>query len=120
MRNCAWLVGVAFLMLTGCSTARLVSSDAKGGCIAVADSTDRWPTYNMTKAREMMEQQCPGGYTIIRQEEFVVGQTTTNNTQRDTKETPIVRGLVTGVQETTRNSTEVRDKTEYRIWYQRN
>ena len=44
--------------------------------------------------------------------------TNPNNTQKDTKETPIIKGL-TGVSETTRNSTEVRDLKEYRIWYQK-
>jgi hypothetical protein len=116
MRYCALF---AVLLFAGCSSARLVSSDSRGGCVAVADSTDHWPTYNMTKARELMQKQCPGGYAIVKQEEVVVGQTTTNNTQRDTKEVPIVKGLVNGVQETTQRTTSVHDQTEWRIWYER-
>lgn len=120
MRYGAMVVGLVVLMMTGCSSARLVSSSGSGGCVAVSDSSDRWPSYNMSKARELMSKQCPGGYKVIREEEVVVGQTTTNNTQRDTTEMPIVKGLVNGVQETTRQSTEVHDRTEWRIWFQKN
>jgi len=120
MRYCAWLVVLATLSINGCSTARMVSTSPAGGCVAVADNSDSWPTYNMTKARELMQKQCPTGYKIIREEEVVVGQTTTNNTEASTKEVPLVKGLVMDVQQTTRNTTSVRDQTEWRIWYQKN
>ena len=120
MRYCIPLIGTVFLMIAGCSTARLVSATPDGGCVAVADSSDSWPTYNMSKAREIMSKQCPTGYSIVRQEEFVVGQTTVNNTQQDTKEVPLMKGLAVDIQKTTRNTTEVRDQTEWHIWYQKN
>lgn len=120
MRYCAWLVGVTVLMTTGCSSARLVSSTPDGGCVAVADNSDSWPSRNMTKARELMSKQCPAGYSIVKEEEVVVGQTTTNDTEQSTKEVPLVKGLVLDVQQTTRNTTSVRDQTEWRIWYRKN
>src|SRR5262245_17737174 len=119
MRRCAWMVVLAAFILTGCSSARLVSSDPRGGVIAIPDSSDSWPAYHMTKARELMQKECPAGYTIVKQEEVVVGQTTTHNKEQSTKEVPLVAGLVMDVQQTTRNTTNVRDQTEWRIWYQR-
>ena len=73
----------------------------------------------MTKAKELISKQCPTGYSIVKQEEVVIGQTTTNNTRQDTKEVPIIKGLVTDVQQTTRATTEVSDRTEYRIWFEK-
>ena len=67
-----------------------------------------------------MQKQCPAGYKIVQEKEFVVGQTTTNSSQRDTTEVPIAKGLAVDVQQKTRNTTEVHDRTEWRIWYQKN
>ena len=120
MQRCAWVIGIGVLMLAGCSSARLVDTTPDGGCVAIADNSDSWPSYNMTKARDLMNKQCPGGYKIVRQKEFVTGQTTTNNTEQDTKEVPLVKGLVVDVKQSTRNTTTVRDQTEWRIWYQKN
>jgi hypothetical protein len=106
-------------MIAGCSSARVVSTSANGGCVAVADSTDSWPTYNMSRAKELMSKECPGGYKIIHTEEVVVGQTTTNSTQRDSKEVPIIKGVAAEIQQTTHRTTEVRDQKEYRIWYEK-
>src|SRR5688572_3683947 len=111
MRHLAWLVCLATLTLTGCSNARLVDCTPDGGCVAIQSNTDSWPSYNMTKARELMSKECPNGYTIVKQAEVVVGQTTTNNTTQNTKEVPLVKGLVLDVQQTTQNTTEVRDQT---------
>ncbi len=119
MRYYAWMVGLLTLTMVGCANARLVSSTPTGGIVAVPDNTDSWPSHNMTKARELMSQQCPGGYSIVKQEEVVVGQTTTNNTQRDTNAVPITKGL-TATQSTTRDTTQVQNQTEWRIWYQKN
>ncbi len=120
MRHCAWGFALAALLIAGCTSPRVVSSTPTGGCIAIPNNSDSWPSYNMTKAKEKMSELCPAGYKVIREEEVVVGQTTTNNTQRDTKEVPIAKGLAVDVQQTTRNTTETRDRTEYRIWFQKN
>ena len=108
------------LMAAGCTSPRMVNSSPTGGCVAIADSSDHWPSYNMTKAKELISKQCPTGYSIVKQEEVVTGQTTTNNSQRDTKEVPIAKGFAVDVQQTTRNTTEVSDRTEYRIWFEKN
>lgn len=120
MRACAWLVGFSVLLIAGCNSARLVSATGDGGVVAIPDNSDSWPSYNMRKAQELMQKQCPNGYQIVRQEEVVVGQTTTTNTDQNTKEVPLVKGLVMDVQQTTRNTTTVRDQTEWRIYYKKN
>ncbi len=118
MRYCAWLACLAAMSIAGCSNARMLNSTPTGGCVAVANNSDSWPSYNMTKAKELMSKQCPKGYRIIREEEVVTGQDVVNNTQRETKDVPLVKGVSAQVQQT-RNTTEVRDRTEYRIWYEK-
>ena len=120
MRYCAWLAGLTVLMAAGCTSPRLVSQDTRGGCVAIADSSDIWPSYNMTKAKDLINKQCPTGYTIVKQQEVVVGQQTTNSTERNSQEVPIAKGVAVDVQQTTRNTSTTRDQTEYRIWYQKN
>ena len=120
MRHCAVGLSLAIVMLTGCTSPRLVEVSQNGGCVAIADNSDSWPSYNRTKAMELMSKQCPNGYKIVQEKEVVVGQTRTNSVQRDTKEVPIVKGLVADVQETTQHTTEVHDRTEWRIWFQKN
>jgi hypothetical protein len=119
MRPSAWLLGLAILVMSGCSnSARLVSSDSLGGCVAVANNSDSWPNYNITKAKELMNKECPKGYRIIRQEEVPIGQEVVHNTQRETKDVPLVKGVSAQIQQT-RNTTEVHTRTEYRIWYEK-
>ncbi|MBI1830207.1 MAG: hypothetical protein HYR84_02005 [Planctomycetes bacterium] len=118
MRFCAWLALLAAVTLTGCSSARIVNKTADGGCVAIADDTNSWPSYNRTKALDLISKECPSGYKIIREERFVTGQTVSNNTTRDSRETQLVKG-VSAVQTTTQRTTDVSDKTEYRIWYQK-
>jgi hypothetical protein len=118
MRHCALLAGLAVFMLTGCAASpRVVSATPAGGIVAIPNNSNAWPSYHRTKALELIAKQCPRGYQIDREEEVVIGQTTTNSTQQDTKEIPIAKGLAVDVRQTTHNTTEVRDRTEYRIWY---
>ncbi|MBI3821914.1 MAG: hypothetical protein HY289_04455 [Planctomycetes bacterium] len=120
MRYGVLLAALTTFILVGCSSPRMVSSTPDGGCVAIADNSNTWPSYNRRKALDMISEKCPGGYKIVREEEVVTGQTTTNNTQRDAKEVPIVKGVITGVSETTKRTTEVHDRTEYRIYFQKN
>ena len=117
MRNWAWL---ALLMLAGCSSARLVESTPTGGCVAVGDNSDGFPHYNMTHARDLISKDSPKGYTILKQEEFVTGQTTTNSAKQETTEFSLISWIFRDVNQTTKNSTDVHNTTEWRIWYQKN
>ena len=75
MQRCAWVVGLCALLLAGCSSARVIETSATGGCVAISDSSDSWPTYNKRKALELIAKECPNGYHIIDQKEVVVGAT---------------------------------------------
>lgn len=119
MQRCIWLVGIAIIALAGCANPRLVDVSPTGGCVAVADNSDSWPNYNRRKALELIAKQCPNGYTIVSEKEVVIGQTTTNSTEKNTKEVPLAKGLALDIQQTTHNTTNVRDQTEWRITYQK-
>jgi hypothetical protein len=60
--------------LAGCGpTARLVVVQPAGGAVAIYRNT---PAYR-EKALALMSQKCPGGYQIVREEEYVTGETVT-------------------------------------------
>lgn len=60
--------------LSSCApTARLVVVKPAGGEVAIHRNT---PAYRQ-KAVALMNQKCPGGYDIVREEEFVTGETIT-------------------------------------------
>lgn len=66
----------------GClATARFVVVEPGGGAVAIFRNT---PAYR-EKAMALMTQQCPGGYTIVREEEVVTGERVTRerNTEYD-------------------------------------
>lgn len=97
------------LALVGCAGPRFVSIDANGGCVAVPDDSDGWPYYYHTSAEKLIRDKCPNGYRILKEEEVVVGKHTTTNAQRNTKNN----------QQTETDTTEVRDRTEWRIWFEK-
>ena len=117
MRYYAWL---ALLLLAGCSTARLVESTPTGGVVAIPNNSDGFPHYNMTHAKELISQDAPKGYTILKQEEFVTGQTTTNSSNQQTTEFSLISWIFRDVNQNTKNTTDVHNTTEWRIWYQKN
>lgn len=60
--------------LSGCApTARLVLVKPNGGEVAIFRNT---PAYR-EQAVALMNQKCPGGYAIVREEEHVTGETVT-------------------------------------------
>ncbi|MHB8835280.1 MAG: hypothetical protein ACYC9Y_06190 [Candidatus Methylomirabilia bacterium] len=59
--------------LSSCATARLVVVKPAGGEVAIFRNT---PEYRK-KAVALMSRKCPGGYTIVREEEYVTGETVT-------------------------------------------
>jgi hypothetical protein len=117
-RRLAGLFFLALLSITGCQTARFVSSDAHGGVIAIPNNSD----FCRKQAEELMAQKCPQGYVIDREEEVVVGQVTTANRTADTDQVSRNIGKKKNVEvsnQITRTSyTETtQDKTEYRIYF---
>lgn len=91
------LLGVlTFSMLTGCSGARYVMKEPSQGVIAIARPSDG----NWEKARELMTQHFPSGYSVVKEEEVPIGVSTHVHKH-----------------ESGNKSVVTRDKTEYRIHY---
>jgi hypothetical protein len=109
-------VGLCLLAAMGCASgARYIVRQPNGGMVSIPENSDVWPTYYRSKADELMKKQFPGGYVVDREEEVVVGQTSTNHQSTDTHKV----GPFT-VDAQTQNAVETHDKTEYRITYHGN
>jgi len=73
-RGALFLATALAVSLSSCApTARLVVVKPAGGAVAIYRNT---PAYR-EKAVALMNQKCPGGYDILREEEFVTGETVT-------------------------------------------
>jgi hypothetical protein len=114
---CAWLT-----ICCGCANhARLVERDNTGGIVAVPENSNRWPSYNRKHAEELMRANCPQGYTIVKEEEVVVGQTQHTQTNTDRSGSQVLAALhIDPVNEKTNQTTFYDDKKEWRIYYQAN
>jgi hypothetical protein len=113
------LGSLSVVAANGCGNARYVVQDQYGGVVAIPSNSNSWPTYYREKAEKLMTQKCPQGYVVDREEEVVVGQTTTANTNSDTRTNDLQGGKrsPSGSLEatTTSRSVSVQDQTEYRI-----
>jgi hypothetical protein len=128
------LTALVFI-LASCSiidygTARHVTVDSTGGCLAIPTNSNDWPTYYRQKAEDLITAKCPNGYVIEREAEVVTGQTVTTNTTTDSTPPPVV-GVPLGpdgialasfgpTTDHIRHTTNVQDRTEWRIWYRKN
>jgi hypothetical protein len=108
----------AVMGLSGCANpARYVARESNGGVIAIPNNTNSWPSYHRKRADELMLKHFPDGYEIVREEEAVVGQVTTNNVQSNTQQKPTGNPFLQEEQTTTSTTTATSDRTEYRIYY---
>ena len=94
------------LCLSACGGIRYVNRTQTGGTIALVGDREQ----GMEKARAAMADHCHGQYTVVNEEEAVVGQTTTASASEDTRQHRDRRGesTVAAGQTTTRNETEWR------------
>jgi len=103
--QCGTLVVAAVLavLLTGCApTARLVVVEPTGGAVAIFRNS---PEYR-EKAVALMALKCPGGYDIVREEEYVTGETVTK--ERNTGYDKFREELRTTEEQRTRRNVEWR------------
>ena len=106
------------LGLSGCANpARYVVRESSGGIVSVPNNSNAWPSYNRRHAEELMAQHYPNGYEVIREEETVVGQVTTNNTQTNHETKPTPSPFLAKEETQTRETTSTQDRTEWRIYY---
>ena len=98
--------GALVLLLAngGCGGARLVVIEPHGGVVAVPRDT----AANREKAKALMEQRCPGGYDIVREEEVSVGS-------RVRGETTTSKNIFDEIE--TKEEYTVRTKYEWRMHY---
>jgi hypothetical protein len=76
--------------------------------VAIPHNDDTWPEHNREHAVAMMKEKCPHGYTILNEEEVVVGQV--QHTQANSDH--VAPGL-----RRTSETTSVEDKKEFRITF---
>ncbi len=136
----ATVCALVLLGSVGCAGggARLVKCDQDGGIVAIPRNTNCWPDYYRDKAKVLMAQTCPQGYTIVKQEEVVVGQTSRTFSNTDTEAPPAMTfgsekstankdretrsgaGVTVPMGETRSRTTQTtthEDVTEFRIWF---
>jgi hypothetical protein len=124
MRHGSWIMAGALCALAviscGCAgTARLVSLDSGGGVVAVPENSNRWPSFYRKQAEELMKANCPDGYTIVKEEEVVVGQTQHTHTTTDRSGSPLLAALhIDPINENSNQTTSYEDRKEWRIYYQ--
>jgi hypothetical protein len=124
MRLGLWTAAGALCALAviscGCAgTARLVSRDSNSGVVAVPENSNRWPSFYRKHAEELMKANCPDGYTIVKEEEVVVGQTQHTHTTTDRSGSPLLAALhIDPINENSNQTTSYDDRKEWRIYYQ--
>ena len=106
-----FLAGTLFILtvvtgLNGCAMARQVMMEEGGGVVAIPDNID----IHRERAEALMFEHCPNGFTIVREEEVVVGSRTTHRHKTEDTETG-EEGVAVS---------ETRDETEWQITYKCN
>ena len=97
------------LLFSGCATsARYVVREADWGVVAVPAPTT-WPVNHVDRAKQLMSDHFPDGYVVDREEEVIVGQTTSTNSH--------IHEHGNGGHE--QQVTTTRDQSEWRITYRR-
>ena len=112
------ILATLIALSTGCNSSRYVMRDGETGIVAIPANTSSWPFYHRTKAEELMAEHFPAGYEVVREEETVVGQTTSFNEQHNDRHVEVHDGVEIGTASSTSSATTT-DETEYRIFYRR-
>ncbi len=116
---CALLLGLT--VCAGCaSPAKNIEKNRDGGIVSIPANTDAWPSHNRRAALDLIQKHVGVNYEIVQEREVVVGQSTTNNQQVNTEQTPgRFPFLAPNEKQTVTNNTTSHDVTEWRIWYRR-
>jgi hypothetical protein len=93
MRRSIFL-SVLLAVSAGCAGPRFMEVDTSGGVLAMPDNTNSWPCYYRDSADKMLKSRFPNGYTIVKEEEVVVGVSsqTTGQTQTERPPSMVVGG----------------------------
>ena len=117
-KHVAWLLAGLLPLFTGCQSARIVSKSEDGGVIAIPANNDMWPFHYRTKAEELLTRECPEGYVIELEEEYVTGQATSTDVD-DTSRTQQITKNASVTLNSTQTNTTTSNVTEWRIHYRK-
>ena len=69
------ILGALTLTVCGCADVgvHFVSHRNGGGVLAIPNNSDQWPSYYRSRAERLMNETCPNGYIIDREEVVVEG-----------------------------------------------
>ena len=97
---------------------RVVSQSDSGGVIAIPANNDMWPFHYRSKAEALLTQQCPEGYVIELEEEYVTGQAT--HVQEDHRQDEHqISQRASFTTESTNTTATTSDVKEWRIYYRK-
>src|SRR5438128_857619 len=101
----------------GCAHARLVEVNGSGGgVVAIPENSNGWPSRNRRHAEALMARQCPSGYVIEHEQEFVTGQVQHTNTNINRHGVPILSAVGLGpTYEDQQSTVSATDVKEWRI-----
>ena len=105
-------------MSSGCA-ARQVYRDTDSGIVAIPSNSNAWPLRFRDKADELMAGHFPNGYEIVREEETVIGQTTSYEEDETHTDVEVIDNLLSLCTTETSGTETTMDETEYRIHYRR-
>jgi hypothetical protein len=113
-----FFLSLSLIGTSGCQSVRVVSQSESGGVIAIPANNDMWPFHYRSKAEALLVQQCPEGYVIELEEEFVTGQTT--NVQEDHRQDEHqISQRASFTVESTNTTATTSDVKEWRIYYRK-
>jgi hypothetical protein len=105
--------------LCGCNNARMVRWDGASGVVAIPHNDNVWPEYNREHAEALIRERCPRGYTIVNEEEVVVGQVQHTHVNTDRTGDPALAALhIAPVTTRTNETMTTEDRKEWRITFQ--
>lgn len=118
IRDFAPLAIILLLLSCGCQSARIVSKSDTEGVIAIPANSNSWPFHYRAKAEELLSRECPEGYEIVLEEEFVTGQSTTTDESDENRTQQITKNASVSF-DTSRTTSTTSNVTEWRIHYRK-
>jgi hypothetical protein len=113
-----WFALMGFLWLPGLGcTARTILKEGDYGIVAIPYNSNAWPHRLRNQAHDLMSAHFPNGYEVIREEEYVVGQTTHFDEERVGGQVAVIDDIFSIGTSRGRGSATTSPQTEYRFHY---
>lgn len=108
------LLGVA--LGAGCS-ARTILRESDYGIVAIPHNSNRWPVRLRDQAHNLMSEHFPAGYEVIREEEYVIGETTHFNHEDRGASIDVISDVLSVGTSSGQGTATTTPQTEYRFHY---